>query len=104
MNRNKILSLFGLAMKAGNIASGGFLVEKAVKTGKSYLVVVAEDASENTRKKFSNMCQYYDVPMRFLGTKEELGRAIGKELRSCLAILDENITKAILRQLEDGKQ
>ena len=66
MNRNKILSLFGLAMKAGNIASGGFLVEKAVKTGKSYLVVIAEDASHNTRKKFSNMCQYYDVPITIL--------------------------------------
>ena len=58
MNKNKVLSLIGLSMKAGKIASGEFATEKAVKTGKAYLVVVAAEASDNTRKKFRNMCEY----------------------------------------------
>jgi len=38
---NKVLSLIGLASKAGRIASGEFSTEKSVKTGKAFLVFVA---------------------------------------------------------------
>ena len=51
-NNNKVLSLLGLATKAGKVASGEFSTEKSVKTGKGFLVLVADDASQNTRKKF----------------------------------------------------
>ena len=54
-NNNKVLSLLGLATKAGKIASGEFSTEKSVKSGKGFLVLVAADASENTKKKFRNM-------------------------------------------------
>ncbi len=95
MNHKKILSLIGLAMKAGKVKSGEFAVEKAVKSGLAYMVIVSESASDNTRKKFDNMCLYYNVPIHFLGSKEELGSAIGKEFRASLAVLDENFAKAI---------
>ena len=51
LSLNKQLSLLGLAMKAGKVVSGEFAVEKYVKEGKSTsLVLVAEDASKNTKK------------------------------------------------------
>ena len=50
---DKVISLLGLAERAGKIASGEFAAEKAVKTGKARLIIVAEDASDNTKKKFS---------------------------------------------------
>ena len=106
LNYNKILSLIGLSMKAGKIASGEFATEKAVKTGKAYLVVVAAESSANTKKKFRNMCEYYQVPYYEFGLKEELVRAIGKEFRASLALTDENLTSALekqLRMLEDSK-
>ena len=65
MSRNKMISLIGLAMKAGKIVSGEFMTEKSVKTGKAELVLVAADASDNTRKKFQNMCAFYEVPVFF---------------------------------------
>lgn len=99
MNKNKVLSLIGLSMKAGKIASGEFATEKAVKTGKAYLVVVAEEASDNTRKKFRNMCEYYQVPFYEFGEKTELGNAIGKEFRASLAVTDENLASALEKQL-----
>lgn len=99
MNNRKILSLIGLAMKAGKIVSGEFSTEKAVKAGKGRLVIVAESASDNTKKKFRNMCEYYQVPIYFFGKKEELGNAIGKEFRASLAILDDNFAEAIKKQL-----
>ncbi len=45
------------------------------------------------------MCLYYKVPCYFFGEKTELGRAIGKEFRASLAILDENLGQAIEQQL-----
>ena len=65
MKNDKILSLIGLATKAGKTVSGEFSTEKSVKTGKGYLVLVAADASENTQKKFRNMCGFYEVPDLF---------------------------------------
>lgn len=96
LKRNKILSLAGMAAKAGKIASGEFPVEKAVKTGRGHLVIVAEDASANTRKKFTDMCSYYQVPILYMETREVLGRIIGKGFRASVAILDAGLAKAIL--------
>ena len=97
---NKVLSLIGLAQKAGNVVSGEFSTEKAVKTGKAYLALVADDASDNTQKKFRNSCDYYGVPIRFLSSREELGAAIGRQFRASLAILDEGLADAILKELD----
>lgn len=99
LRNNKALSLIGLATKAGKTASGEFSTEKAVKTGKAYLVLVAEDASENTKKKFRNMCTFYEVPLYFLSDKEGLGRAMGKEFRASLAVMDESFAKAMQKEL-----
>ena len=99
MNTTKILSLVGLATKAGRTVSGEFSTEKSVKTGKGFLVIVAEDASENTKKKFRNMCECYEVPIYFLSDKESLGRAMGKEFRACLAVQDDNFARAIMKEV-----
>jgi len=100
MRMNKIYSLFGLAVRSGNVASGEFAVEKAVKAGRALLVVIREDASRNTEKKFYNMCNFYQVPMFRYGTKEELGHAMGKEMRTSLAITEEGFAKSIRKHLE----
>ena len=96
----QILSQLGIAMKAGKLVSGEYLVEKAVKEMKAYLVVIAEDASDNTKKHFSDMCQYRDIPIRFLGTKEEIGRTIGKAYRASIAVTDEGFAKSILKKMD----
>ena len=94
------LSLAGLAAKAGKVVSGEFATEKAVKTGKAFLVITARDASENTKKKFYDMCRYYRVPIYTIGSKEELGRSIGKEYRASLALTDENFSRAVINKIE----
>ena len=81
---SKVLSMLGLAAKAGKVASGEFSTEKEVKSGNACLVIVAEDASDNTKKLFRNMCKYYEVPMEIFATKEELGQWIGKAYRASI--------------------
>ena len=104
MKPDKILSLVGLATRAGKTASGEFCTEKEVKTGRAALVIVAGDASENTKKKFRDMCEFYEVPIYFIADKEELGKYCGKEFRASLAIQDENFAKALLKALETEEQ
>ena len=98
-NRQKVLNMIGLAMKAGKAVSGEFSTEKAVKSGKAYLVVVSEEASENTRKMFTNRCTYYHVPICFFGRKDELGHSMGKEFRASIAIMDEGFASALVKQM-----
>lgn len=98
--RSRVLSMIGIAAKSGNVVSGEFSTEKAVKTMKAYLVIVSEEASANTTKMFTNMTDYYEVPMYCFGTKDELGSCIGKEFRASLAIVDENLANAIIKKLD----
>ena len=100
MKLNKALSLISLATKAGKTASGEFCTEKEVKSGKAELVIVAEDASDNTKQKFKNMCEFYEVPIYFYGDKDTLGHAMGKEFRASLAVTDAGFAKGIAKQIE----
>ena len=100
MKPDKVLSLLGLSARAGKIASGEFAAETAVKSGKAALVIVAEDASANTKKLFHDKCTFYEVPVFDYGTKETLGHAIGKELRASVAVLDNGLANAIISHLD----
>ena len=99
---HKVLSMLGLATRARKLVSGEFSVEKAVKEGKAVLVLVAEDASNNTKKLFTNMCAYYQVPMYVISNKESLGHAMGKEIRASIAILDTGFANAIMKHMDDN--
>ncbi len=96
--------MVGMAMKAGRVVSGEFSTEKAVKEGKAFLVIVSEAASDNTKKKFRNMCTYYEVPMYIYGTKEELGHSMGKEFRASLAVTEEGFAKSIEKRLVEAER
>ena len=91
--RDKVLSLIGLAMKAGKCVSGETMTESETKSGKAKFVIVAGDASENTKKKFGDMCKFYKVPFCFYGDKDTLGHA--------MAILDEGFADGIQRELKN---
>ena len=95
----KVLNLIGLATKAGKSVSGEFSTEKSVKSGRAQLVIVSEEASENTKKMFTNMCTYYKVPICYFGKKEELGHAMGRQMRASLAIVEKGLAEAIMKQM-----
>lgn len=98
---NKVLSLLGLATRSRNVVSGGFATENAVKSGKAYLVIVTEDASDNTKKKFRNMCEFYKVPYYLFGEKDDLGHSMGKQERTSLAVTNMGFADSIRKHLDD---
>lgn len=98
---DKVLSMLGIAARANHIASGEFQTEHAVKAGDAYFVLVAEDASENTKKSVRNMCGFYQVPMEIYGTREQLGHCIGKEFRAMLAVTDQGLADSVQKKLAE---
>lgn len=99
MKQDEILSLLGLAKRAGFVTSGEFSVEKSIKDGTARVVIIANDASSNTNKMFTNMCTYYNVPMFCYADKDTLGHAIGQEMRASAAITDAGLGDALLKKL-----
>ena len=100
MKQNKIFSLLGLAAKGRNLVSGEFQTMESIRSQSAYLILVAQDASDNTKKLFHDKSSYYEIPVYDYGTKDDLGRAIGKDLRSSLGVCEEGLAKAIIKQLE----
>lgn len=97
--KDRVLSMIGLAARAGRVVSGEYSTQKAVKAGKAHLVIVAEDASANTRKMYRDMCSWYRTDLVEFGTKEELGRHTGKTYRASICILDEGFAKTVKEKM-----
>jgi ribosomal protein L7Ae-like RNA K-turn-binding protein len=100
---NKIFSMVGLATRAGKTVAGEFSVEKAVKEQKAKLVIVSQEASENTKKLFTDKCTYYKIPIFVYGSREELGNATGNQDRVSIAVLDTGFSKSIIKMLTDNQ-
>lgn len=98
--KQKLLGCIGLAMKAGALKSGETMTEEAIRSGKAKLCFVACDASDNTKKKFSDHCSYYHVPLVMCLTKEEMGKAVGKEYRASIAVTDKGFADLLRKKLD----
>lgn len=101
---NSIYFMLGLCMKAGKLLSGEFQCEHAVKSNKAKLVIIAEDASSNTKKLFKDKCQFRGITLYEFGSKEQLGKSIGKQPRASLAVIDENFSSKLKKLLDDERQ
>lgn len=100
MERDKILSLIGLATKAGRTKSGELAVEKSILARASRIVFVSEEASDRTRKSFMDKCKYHKIPVVICFSKEELGKACGKEVRTSVSVEDDGFADALLKLVD----
>lgn len=101
MTKDKGLSALGMAMRAGKLITGEETVLRAIRAGKACLVLVAGDASDNTKKKFRDKCASYEVTIAEAYDRVLIGRAIGKEARVLIAVTDQGFAKMIKNQLSD---
>ena len=89
--QDRFYGMLGIAAKAGALSSGAFAAEQAVRSGRAWLLIVAADASEQTRRNYEGLCRGCGVEMAVCGDKERLGRAIGKDERAAIAVTNEKI-------------
>ncbi len=93
---DKCLGMIGLAKRAGRIAPGAPNTEKTIRAKKARLVIIASDASENTKKSITDSCAYYKARYIVYSTKDQISRAIGTSETAVLAVTDESFAKAVL--------
>lgn len=95
MDEKKIYSWLGLSMRAGKLVSGEDTTLRNIKKNRVKLVIVSKDASENTKKLFSDKCSFRNIDCVFFGDKNTLGRSIGKGPRAVIGLKDEKIASIV---------
>ena len=110
-DERNLLGVIGLCRGAGKAVIGTDMVcehlrkrgNKSKNDGKvDILVLEASDTSENTHKKISDKCIYYNVKhIRLDATSEILGKAVGKRATAAVAIADASFCRAILGRIEE---
>lgn len=100
---NKIFSMLGLCMKAGKLAYGSDMVEEKIKYNKVSLLIIAEDASEKTKRKFMKVAEQNNLKIYFCSTIDELSCKVGKDNKAVFGIMDKNFAEKISRLFEELK-
>ena len=105
--QSKLLSTLGLCARARGAVIGTPMVCDAMRAsaakGKQTVlaVLVAADASENTKEKLTSKCTYYGVPLFFPPvTVADMGHAVGKSgLVAAVGITHEGLWKSLSEHL-----
>lgn len=93
--RNSYLNLLGLALRSGQLATGEQKVLKSVQTGQAKLVLIANDAGYQTKKKLTDKCETNNIPYKVIDDRHTISKAIGKSSRVVVAILDNGFATKI---------
>ncbi|NLA78664.1 MAG: hypothetical protein GX845_03855 [Erysipelothrix sp.] len=99
MSRNFYQNL-GILRRA-NLLLMGTKLHEAIAQRKVFLVVIAMDASQKSKKTILNKCKYYDCPIIFYGERQTLSKAIGKNDIVAIGILDQSFASKIYEQLKE---
>ena len=95
-----VLSLLGLAKKAGRLEVGEEPVGGAARAHDARLILLASDAADNTVRRAKHFaeagaCLCASIP----ATKDELGRAVGRSSCAMLAITDIGFAETVAKKL-----
>ena len=102
---DKVLSTLGLAKKAGKISSGTNLVSTFIRSEKKpVLVLLAQDASKNTKKLITSASLHHNVDLVSTAyTMDQFSDAIGaSNYISCIAVFDRDFANLIKSKLVES--
>ncbi|MGI6072086.1 MAG: L7Ae/L30e/S12e/Gadd45 family ribosomal protein [Lachnospiraceae bacterium] len=102
--KRKGLALLGLAAKAGRLQSGEWAVDNTIKSARAFLVIIAGDASEKTKKHLQDMCNFRGIPAYIFSDRYELGKSIGKDMRVCIAVTDKGFSSKLISILQEDRE
>jgi ribosomal protein L7Ae-like RNA K-turn-binding protein len=99
---NKFYNFIGISKKAGYAVEGYNKCEETIKKRKLFLVLLSEEASENTKKKFSNYSSRYNVRVISGLPKEELGRCLGLDEINIVGISNQKMALQLIKLWEEN--
>lgn len=91
----KLLGMLGLAKRAGKVSTGAFVCDKMIKSRRARLVILAHDASDNTKKSVTDSCVFYNIKLIEASDMASLGQFTGGGERAVVSVNDDNFAKAI---------
>lgn len=95
-----LLSLVGLAKKAGRLEVGEEPVGAAARARHARLILVATDAADNTCRRAAHFAQAGNVPwVRVPFTKAQLGAALGRSTCAMAAFTDVGLASSMAAKL-----
>ncbi len=92
----QVLQLVGLARRAGRAVTGTQAVRDAGRRGELAAVLLAEDATDNARRRVKAILGDPDVAVLTCGTRETLGNAVGRKGAVVVGIADPGFARRIL--------
>ncbi|MDD6309308.1 MAG: ribosomal L7Ae/L30e/S12e/Gadd45 family protein [Clostridia bacterium] len=94
---HKMDGMIGLSVKAGKVVFGSEQAVMLLRTGRLPLIIIAEDASERTKKLIRDKSASFNGKWIAYGTVEALSRTTGKNRVAVLGIRDKGLAEAILK-------
>ncbi len=99
----RLLSLLGLARRAGRVSMGFDPVCDSAAKGEAVLILYTEDVSEGSLKKLRRSIESTGVPLRQLDCDmDALAAAIGKSVR-IVSLNDAGFAKKAMLLMSDGE-
>ena len=97
---DKAYRMIGMAKRAGKAVTGIDGVLNSVKNGKSFLVVMASDASDNTKKQISDKCSSYNVRLIDYADRGNISKMTSTENSAAVSVTDSGLANAIINAFE----
>lgn len=94
--------MLGISAKAGKVVCGNDATIEDIERHKVKLVIVAEDASEKTKKNMKYVCEKNKVPILEFGNIDEISRTIGKTNKAIIGIKSKSLSEAIEKLIKNN--
>lgn len=105
MNNERALKYLGLARRGNNIVIGEEPVGAACRSSHARLLILAQDAADNTFRRARSFTQSGKPPMlKVAFTKDELGNALGCNACAMAAFTDVALALAFVQSLEEPER
>lgn len=101
--RKKIDSYLGFAKKSRNLISGGNTCVIMGQKKKLKLIIVCEDASENSKEKMMTLARKNKIPCLTYGKSDDISRITGTTGRSVFGIVDSKFAEIIVHTIDQEK-
>src|SRR5699024_4220106 len=90
---NSHLNLLGLAQRAGKCSTGEEIIIRDIKENRAKLVILANDIGKQTKKRLTDKCTTYEIPVLMADEAELLSHAIWKHKQVAIDIMAEGFAK-----------
>jgi len=98
--KEKIVNMLRLAVKANAVALGRTAVERNIKKSSAF-IIFAGKKDNNFMKKRADICKSKDIAISHLFNDKELTNIFGRQKLTLVAIVEKNFAKGINDMLDN---